>query len=69
MIIKNSTGRRVDQLELRVLERAELEKRNQLFGGAQKIMCETRICNIEIALEIPQCLRCQSYGLSAEESC
>jgi hypothetical protein len=29
---------------------------------------ETRSCNIEVALDTPRCLICQSHGLSAEES-
>jgi hypothetical protein len=39
MITKNGSSSEVDQPELRVLQRAELEKRGQPFGGARKIMC------------------------------
>jgi peroxiredoxin len=48
----------MDQPELRVLQRAELEKWCQSFGEAQKIICrfpdiKTRSCNTEVALETP----------------
>jgi hypothetical protein len=39
MITKNSSSSVVDQPELRVLQRAELEKGWQPFGVAQNIMC------------------------------
>jgi hypothetical protein len=36
--LDHSSSCRVYQPELRVLQRAELEKRHQSFGGAKKIM-------------------------------
>jgi hypothetical protein len=28
-----------------------------------------RSCNVDVALDTPRCLRCQSHGIHAEESC
>ena len=39
MITKNSSDNGVEQPELRVLQKAELEKWHQPFQGAQKKMC------------------------------
>jgi hypothetical protein len=39
MTTKNSSSSGVDQPELRVLQRAELEENCQPFGEAQNIMC------------------------------
>jgi hypothetical protein len=41
MIAKNSCNSGVDHPKLRVLQRAELKKLYQPFGGAQKIMCRS----------------------------
>jgi hypothetical protein len=74
MIIKNSSGSVVDQPELRVLQRAELEKLlpDPWRSPEDHVWIpdtETKSCNIEVALETPTCSRCQSCGLSAKESC
>jgi hypothetical protein len=54
MITKNSSSSGVDQPELRVLQRAELEKWHQSFEGTQKIMCGSQTLKQEaVTLKLP----------------
>jgi hypothetical protein len=51
---KNSSSSGVDQPELRMLQRAELEKWRQPLGGAQKIMCGSQTLEQEtVKLKLP----------------
>jgi hypothetical protein len=54
MITKNSSVIGVDQPELRMQQRSELEKCRQPLGGAQKIMCGSHILKQEaVTLKLP----------------
>jgi hypothetical protein len=54
MIMKKCSNSGVDQPELRVLQRAELEKCCQPFGEAQKIMCGSQTLKQEaVTLKLP----------------
>jgi hypothetical protein len=54
MITKNSSSSGVDQPELRVLQRAELERSCQPFGRAWNIMCRCQALEQEaVKLKLP----------------